>query len=112
MVEKVSPEAHQEYQRIHATDDFTALKRSYLRFVFPMTIAFMVWYLLYVVASNWAHDFMSTQVVGNVNVALVFGILQFVSTFLIAWWYARHMKQNIDPIADDLRGQFEREVER
>ncbi len=47
----------------------------------------MTWYLLYVVMSMWAHDFMSTKVVGNINVALVFGLLQFVSTFLIAWLY-------------------------
>ena len=34
------------------------------------------------------HDFMSTKVVGNINVALVFGLLQFVTTFLLAWLYA------------------------
>ena len=32
--------------------------------------------------SNWATGFMSTQVVGNINVALVFGLLQFVTTFV------------------------------
>ena len=40
--------------------------------------------------SNWATDFMGTKVVGNINVALVFGLLQFVSTFLIAFLYARY----------------------
>jgi uncharacterized membrane protein (DUF485 family) len=112
VVEQITPEAHAEYQRIHDTEEFRQIKRSYLGFVFPMTIAFMVWYLLYVFASNWAHGFMSQQVVGNINVALVFGILQFVSTFLIAWAYGRFTKRRIDPIADELRGQFEREVER
>ena len=52
----------------------------------------MAWYLLYVLMSTWAHDFMSTKVVGNINVALVFGLLQFVTTFLIAWLYARYMR--------------------
>ena len=112
MVEKISPEAHEEYQRIHATDDFVELKRSFLRFVVPLTIAFMVWYLLFVVASNWAPDFMATQVVGNINVALVFGLLQFVSTFGIAIWYARFAARRMDPIADRLRDQYEREIER
>ena len=112
MVEKITPEAHEEYQRIHATDDFKELKRSYLRFVVPLTIAFMVWYLLYVIASNWAGGFMDTQVVGNINVALVFGLLQFVSTFAIAIWYARFAARRMDPIADRLRDQYEREIER
>jgi uncharacterized membrane protein (DUF485 family) len=112
VVEKISPEAHEEYQRIHATDDFAELKSSYLRFVVPLTIAFMAWYLLYVFASNWAGDFMDTQVVGNINVALVFGLLQFLTTFVIAIWYARFAARRMDPIADRLRDQYEREIER
>ena len=112
MAEKISPEAHEEYQRIHATADFAELKSSYKRFVVPMTIAFMAWYLLYVFASNWAPDFMATKVVGNINVALVFGLLQFVSTFGIAVWYARFAARRMDPIADRLRDQYEREIER
>ena len=112
MVEKISPEAHAEYQRINETDDFAELKSSYLRFVVPLTIAFMVWYLLYVFASNWAHDFMATKVVGNINIALIFGLLQFVTTFGIAIWYARFAARRMDPIADRLREQYEREIER
>jgi uncharacterized membrane protein (DUF485 family) len=112
VVEQITPEAHAEYQRINSTGEFRQIKRSYLGFVIPMTIAFMAWYLLYVFASNWAHDFMSKQVIGNVNVALVFGILQFASTFVIAWAYASFTKRRLDPVADDLREQFEREVER
>jgi uncharacterized membrane protein (DUF485 family) len=112
VVEKISPEAHEEYQRINATDDFRELKSSYLRFVVPLTIAFMVWYLLYVFASNWAGDFMDTKVVGNINVALIFGLLQFLTTFGIAIWYARFAARRMDPIADRLREQYEREIER
>jgi uncharacterized membrane protein (DUF485 family) len=112
VVEKISPEAHAEYQRINETDDFAELKSSYLRFVVPLTIAFMVWYLLYVFASNWAPDFMAAKVVGNINVALVFGLLQFVTTFGIAIWYARFAARRMDPIADRLREQYETEIER
>jgi uncharacterized membrane protein (DUF485 family) len=112
VVEKISPEAHEEYQRINATDDFAELKSSYARFVVPLTIAFMVWYLLYVFASNWAPDFMAIKVVGNINIALVFGLLQFVTTFGIAIWYARFAARRMDPIADRLREQYEREIER
>ncbi len=39
---------------------------------------------------NWAPDFMGTKLWGNINVALVFGLLQFVTTFLIAYLYARY----------------------
>src|SRR5689334_25330645 len=79
------------YDRLHATPEFQELKKRHSGFVVPATIAFLAWYLLYVVMSNWATDFMSTKVVGHINVALVFGVLQFVTTFLIAWLYGRHM---------------------
>lgn len=112
MAERISPEAHAAYQRIHATDEFAQLKRTYLRFVVPMTIAFMAWYLLYVLMSNYAGDFMDTKVVGNINVALVFGLLQFASTFAIAIWYARFAARRMDPIADKLGDEYEKEISR
>ncbi|MRJ75376.1 DUF485 domain-containing protein [Aeromicrobium sp. SMF47] len=112
MTEKISTEAHEAYQRIHASDDFAELKRSYLRFVVPLTIAFMAWYLLYVLASNYANDFMGHVLFGNINVALVFGLLQFVTTFGIAIWYAMFAARRMDPIADRLREEYEQEIER
>ena len=66
------------YDELHESADFVELRRRFRRFVFPATAAFLAWYLLYVVMSNWADDFMSKKVVGNINVALVFGLLQFV----------------------------------
>jgi uncharacterized membrane protein (DUF485 family) len=60
-----------------------------------------------VVLSAYARGFMGTKVVGNINVAIVFGLLQFVSTFLIAWAYSRHAGRKLDPVADDLRDRVE-----
>ncbi|WP_408897684.1 DUF485 domain-containing protein [Nocardioides sp. R1-1] len=94
------------YDELRATPEFAELRRRYRGFVFPATIAFLSWYLLYVVLSNWAGDFMSRQVVGNVNVALVFGLLQFATTFLIAWLYSRYSTARLDPLARDLDERF------
>ncbi|MGI8457125.1 MAG: DUF485 domain-containing protein [Propionibacteriaceae bacterium] len=98
---------HDDYERIAHSEQFQLLRRRYLRFAGPAVIAFMVWYVTYVLANNWARGFMGTRVVGHVNVALVFGLLQFVSTFVIAYAYARHAHQALDPIADELRADFE-----
>ena len=46
---------------------------------------------------------MDTKLVGNINVALVFGLLQFVTTFLIAWLYARYASRKLDPLAPRAR---------
>ena len=95
------------YDRLHESDDFVELRKRYRGFAFPATIAFLSWYLLYVVMSNWAHDFMSIQVVGNINIALVFGILQFVTTFVLAWLYSRYSTANLDPLARRLDERYE-----
>lgn len=112
MADRITPEAHAAYQRIQATEEFAELKRSYLRFVVPLTVAFMTWYLLYVLMSNYAGDFMGRKLVGNINVALIFGLLQFISTFAIAIWYARFAARRMDPIADRLRAEFDEEITR
>ena len=94
------------YDRLHETAEFTELRRRYRGFAFPATVAFLAWYLLYVVMSMWAPDFMSTQLWGNVNVALVFGLLQFVTTFLIAWMYSKYSSKNLDPLARQLDEEY------
>ncbi|HWJ81783.1 MAG TPA: DUF485 domain-containing protein [Nocardioides sp.] len=94
------------YDRLHETEEFAELRRRYRGFAFPATLAFLSWYLLYVVLSTWAGDFMSQKVVGNINVALVFGLLQFATTFLIAWLYSRYSASRLDPLARELDQKF------
>jgi uncharacterized membrane protein (DUF485 family) len=67
----------------------------------------MAWYLLYVLLSNYAGDFMSTRLIGNINVALVLGLLQFVTTFLIAYLYSRYSNKHLDPLAGRLLVQYD-----
>jgi uncharacterized membrane protein (DUF485 family) len=95
------------YDELHDSPEFVQLRSLYHGFAFPATVAFLAWYLLYVVMSMWATGFMDTTVVGNINVALVFGLLQFLTTFLIAWLYARFMNRNVDPIARDLEQRYD-----
>jgi uncharacterized membrane protein (DUF485 family) len=101
---------HEVYEQLHATAEFRELRNRYRRFAIPWTVAFLVWYLLYVVMSNWANGFMNTKLVGNINVALVFGLLQFASTFGIAWLYARHANRHFDPLAEDLEQRYNEAV--
>ncbi len=103
---------HEVYERIATESDFADLRHRYRRFAFPATVAFMVWYITYVCFNNWARDFMNTKVIGNINVALIFGLLQFASTFIIAYLYSRYSTKNLDPLATKLRDEFETETRR
>ena len=100
----LSPE---EYRQAQDSPEFVELRRRFRSFAVPMTVAFLVWYLLYVLLSTYAHDFMSTEVFGHVNIGILFGLLQFVSTFLITQLYVRHAGRSTDPIADEMRERLE-----
>jgi uncharacterized membrane protein (DUF485 family) len=95
------------YAEVARSEEFGRLRKTLRGFVFPVTVAFFLWYALYVFLSAYARDFMGAKIVGNINVGLVFGLLQFVSTFAIAWWYARWASQKLDPLADEIRHRVE-----
>jgi uncharacterized membrane protein (DUF485 family) len=98
------PEA---YSRAQASPQFQELRKRYRGFAFPMTLAFLVWYFAFVLAAVFAPQWMATQVWGNVNVGIVFGLLQFVSTGLITFLYVRHANNRLDPLAAELRDELE-----
>ena len=86
-----------DFEAIQDSAEFAELRRRLRRFVFPMTGLFLVWYLTYVLLSAYAHAFMATQVFGLVNVGLLLGLGQFVSTVLITLAYNRYARRRIDP---------------
>ena len=97
----------EDYLQAQNSPEFAELKRKFRRFAFPMTFAFFAWYLLYVLLSTYAADFMSTEVFGNVNLGILLGLGQFVSTFLITQLYVRYSSRTTDPIADEMRERLE-----
>jgi uncharacterized membrane protein (DUF485 family) len=99
------------YEEVQASEEFVELRSRFRRFVFPVTVGFLVWYFLFVILSAYAKDFMATKVLGNVNVGLIFGLLQFVSTFAITMWYRRWADRDFDPTADALRERIEAGLE-
>lgn len=96
------------YEEVQASDEFAQLRSRFRKFVFPVTGLFLVWYFAYVLLAAYAPGFMSHKLVGNINVGLVFGLLQFVSTFAITTVYARWADKQFDPTADKLREHWEK----
>ncbi|NKQ53418.1 DUF485 domain-containing protein [Amycolatopsis sp. K13G38] len=98
---------HGEWRTVQESAKFARLRRRLRVFVFPMTVLFLVWYLVYVLLADYAKGFMSTKLAGNFNVGLLIGLLQFVTTFLITWAYVRYANRKLDPIADKIRAEVE-----
>jgi uncharacterized membrane protein (DUF485 family) len=97
----------EEYRAAQDSPEFVDLKKRFRAFAFPMTFAFLAWYLLYVLLSTYAPDFMATEVFGNVNLGILLGLAQFVTTFAITHLYVAHANKNTDPIADEMRNRLE-----
>ncbi|MDI5966381.1 DUF485 domain-containing protein [Streptomyces sp. SL13] len=91
------------YREVQAGEEFRAVRRRYRRFAFPASAVFFVWYLAYVVAATTAPGLMGRPVLGEVNVAMVAGLAQFVTTFGLTWAYARHARLRRDQAALDVR---------
>lgn len=96
-----------DFQEVQQTEQFQKLRKRHRSFVFPMAIAFLLWYFAYVLLAAYAVGFMSTKLWGNINVGLVLGLLQFVSTFGITAWYVHYSNRKLDPVAEDIRHGIE-----
>jgi uncharacterized membrane protein (DUF485 family) len=105
--DRPSPSEAQDWEAMLARPEFQELRRRLRRFVFPMTALFLGWYLLYVLMATYAVGFMSIKLWGNINVGLVFGLLQFVSTFAITAAYVRFADRKLDPLSAEMRGEIE-----
>jgi uncharacterized membrane protein (DUF485 family) len=96
-----------EYLAVLRSPEFQDLRRRYRRWVLPVTAISLLWYFLYVILAAYATDFMSQTVYGNINVGLVMGLLQFVTTFGVTWAYVRYADRVLDPRSSRIREEME-----
>jgi uncharacterized membrane protein (DUF485 family) len=97
----------QEYIAVQASPEFQELRSRLRRFVFPMSALFLLWYSAYVLLGAFAHDFMAIKVWGDINVGLLIGLGQFLSTFVITAIYVVWANRELDPRAEAIRSKLE-----
>ncbi|KUH37463.1 DUF485 domain-containing protein [Streptomyces changanensis] len=91
------------YLEVQRSPAFQEVRGRYRRFVGPAALVFLGWYLAYVVTATAAPGLMARPVVGAVNVAMVAGLGQFLTTFALTWAYTRHARVHRDRAALELR---------
>lgn len=101
--ESAPPVVGDVYLEVQRSEAFREVRSRYRRFVVPAVVLFLTWYVAYVVAATAAPGFMARPVAGAVNVAMVAGLGQFLTTFLLTWSYARHARLRRDRAALELR---------
>lgn len=103
--------ADQDFRVIRDSAEFRELKRRTLRFVLPATALFMGNYLLFVLLSAYAPSFMAIPALGLINIGMLIGMFQFVTTMVIVVAYGRYARDRIDPVAEGLRDRVEHREE-
>jgi uncharacterized membrane protein (DUF485 family) len=103
----VPPGGGIDYVAVEESAPFQELKRTQRSFVFPLAIAFLLWYFVYVLLSSFATEFMSQRVWGDITVGLLFGLGQFVTTFAITMAYVAFANRKLDPRAEAIRTELE-----
>ena len=99
--------SHVDYPAVQQSPEFQELRRTHRSFVFPVLGACLVWYFAYVLLAVYAVDFMSTRVFGSINVAMLLGLAQVVTTFAVTMWYVHFANKNLDPKAERIRDEIE-----
>lgn len=105
---ETAPPGGIDYLEEEASPRFVELKRKHRSFVFPLSVAFLVWYFAYVLLSSFAPAFMAQRVWGDITLGLLLGLGQFVTTFAITMWYVWYANHRLDPISAEIREDLER----
>jgi uncharacterized membrane protein (DUF485 family) len=102
-----SPPSTIDYAEVVASPELIELKRRQRLFAFPMAVFFLAWYFAFVLLAAFAPQFMATPVFGVVNLGLILGLGQFVTTFTITMVYVSYANRRLDPLSAELRATLE-----
>ena len=90
-----------DWDRLAATKEFKDLMATKRVFIVPAFIFFVVYYFALPVLVGYAPHFMSTKVIGNVNLAYLFALSQFFVAWAIAGLYVK-AANDFDRLASDI----------
>ncbi|MBO1030199.1 DUF485 domain-containing protein [Tessaracoccus sp. SD287] len=89
--------------------EYKSLRSTFVTFAFSMTIAALIAYFSYVIASVYAVDFMRQPFLGlrGTNLGIVLGLAQFAIVWVWTSIYVRFTDKKIDPRSDALKATLE-----
>jgi len=97
-----------QWEIVAANDEFKDLMSAKARFIVLATLFFVVYYFLLPILVGYAPKFMSTPVLGPVNIAYLFALSQFFMAWFIAWLYIRaaaRFDAQAERVLDHLKSQ-------
>jgi uncharacterized membrane protein (DUF485 family) len=90
-----------DWAAIERTPEFRALVRAKRAFIIPATLFFVGYYFALPALVGYWPDLMSTRIAGNINLAYLFALSQFVMAWAIMAIYVRRA-QRYDRMVEQL----------
>jgi uncharacterized membrane protein (DUF485 family) len=90
-----------EWDRIASSQQFKDLMATKKIFIIPAFVFFVVYYFALPVLVGYAPQFMSTKVIGVVNLAYLFALSQFFVAWIIAGLYVK-AANDFDRLSKDI----------
>jgi len=96
-----------DFLQVAQTEEFAKLRGTFRSFAFPMTIAGLAAYFVFVVLSIFAPDFMGRPLFGSLSIGMTIGLAQFAITWIWTAIYVNFASKRIDPISTKLKSRLE-----
>jgi uncharacterized membrane protein (DUF485 family) len=82
-----------EWEKLSQDPDFQALYKKKMGFIIPATIFFLVYYFALPISVGYFTNFMETKIIGDINLAYLFALSEFVMAWVITWLYVNQAKK-------------------
>ncbi|MEP6753669.1 MAG: DUF485 domain-containing protein [Candidatus Dormiibacterota bacterium] len=99
----IGPQPVINWDEIEASSEFHDLMAAKRRFVAPAVAFFLVYYFALPLSNGLAPQFMSTDVIGHINLAYLFALSEFVMAWVLAYVYIARAGKVFDQLADVVR---------
>src|ERR1700736_2249468 len=86
-----------------ASPDLRRLITAKRNFIIPAVIFFLVYYFALPLGNGLAPSLMNTNVIGNINLAYLFALSEFVMAWILAAVYIRRANRVFDPLGAAVR---------
>ncbi|WP_225801866.1 DUF485 domain-containing protein [Streptomyces sp. NK15101] len=95
------------YVALHNSPQFRALRRKSNTFTSWVSGLFYGWWFLVILLAAFAPDFYREEIVGPINVGLLFVFLSLNLVVAVSTLYLRHARTQLDPMTDRIRADLE-----
>jgi uncharacterized membrane protein (DUF485 family) len=87
--------------------ELAQLEGRHRRLVWPLTGCYLGYYLLLIVLAGYAPGLMRARIMGELTVAYVFALSQFLMVGVAAFVYVRLARAQVDPLVERLHERLE-----